>query len=1746
MRVAQRKQRWRELAARSNRAAGRVRQKGMVLLTVLFVLLGLLVLSAPFLSNSRDATRQGALAADRAQAGLTLQGAAQAARARLGQSHPALDATPDSDSYQELLGAAQSFELPGDGTLLWGVQVSDESGRIDLNSASPGVLANVLGWQTRLSEVLPGRADEARVSDAGRLHPEGGVLITGGEWIQYGRIDTQRAGVRLLQLTRGVEATKVGDEWQTYGPLPPRGHAFGTPMIDQRVYAVLDRRILRGLQGQLHRYDVMEELREVPDFAREPMLGIDWMEAVAGHFTTYVDQGTGPRWQRAERLVNEIQAGETIWITPEVGRYYAPGTTIRVQGEGRSELRYVTAVNGGRFAVNRVFENDYFIESATVQALVRRPVNLNTADPKVLQVLFENVALRGNTERVTRQEAVALTAAVLEKRPFAHREGFLRRVLLPAAGLELDPDAGPATESDEEPVPYLSVEDALALYLNGLNANDSSLAFSTMPFAFTSKDVYRMHLNASVQTENGLERAFRRREQVERVVPQRPLLALFHRQEDFEKGLVLDRDAPLWMTGPEATNPFDGGNTPPSRAFVHMGTRQGRVFIPGLTTQTQPTDEELAEDPIQHVYADREENGWAGLWPSREGSTPSRRGRMMHFDFETSDPEGRSLIEQPLIVDPADSRVGWVASSGPGLLPGIAVSFWMRMVEPSLGPVMDLNHGDPRTNRIALRLLGTELELSVLDHYGDHPATVEEEVTKVTVPISQTGPSVAPGTWGHVSLSILGNRPSQIDFQLDGQNLGVTYHGMTRTTAPVSITDSLIPVESTEGFPEYGVARVGSELVEYRVQNANSLVCEFNESGPLAGFGGRLARHRRELSGDPSSPPVGLGSGFVSADHGIGTLVEIYGYSMPIREPIPSGQGQLVGDVGPFRVARVMDVGENVQPDAIIPEGTIGLSLLGLESGNIGPIQLALADHPLGDPDGAEVMKGFHAAGGYALLLQGWGGTQFGTGLVTAAPNGTRIGGVEVIRYSGISGNELIIAQRGAHAELGIQFLDGPRAFIIDFGGISDVDGNELDNQMVRSVFCIPISVPVQNANVFPQSVGGTNTQSGPARFAQITHTTSGELTEWIRYDRVQATHNQLVRIDEPMVNNLSALLGIGRVPQVQNPQPGQSQAVSSAGSGSSSASAPGASPLPEWTPPSAGPLGTQPPSPSSPDGTTPGQTSSGSSSSGQGVSANVWTTVLGQAETPTWALTQSVSDLMRFRGVADTNNQSHPGGTLVVPVFRIDLGYGQLPGAQDAVFLDAGPQGAGGVQTNLVHRAFTAPLEDNFATANHTDVDGVAQAGNPFTGEYPVEEFGTYVGLGAGLATPISPGQGTTQADDLRLLPRMVKFPSGERPTTVDRVVLGRDATASSGTAASGGAVNEIPAVVIDEMVYGTKEQGNGLVNGFQAGANMGSGLILAADLNETETTLGVQSAIATPRGPIGTTLIQALRILDRGMGLARIGDEIVCYTGVDVQTGVITLAAGGRGLLGTTPAPHELGAVLYPMNERIATVLVADLTAEEDLIPVWSTAEFPDEGTLLIGQELVHYTRKAGNSFWMPRASLRPGAQDGGGLALFRGRYGTAASAHAADTPVILFPFRYWDRWEFGADVPELAYLGLRVDQSSAYFEGAAFRMEPPPYQGVRLEALLRADPSLPWDADPFETDGLFLLDQGKPDDTDFWPLEIWSDALEARVYVQYEPGAIDLLTGSAHGWKFSPKLRQYAVSFDAPSETLRSVDR
>jgi hypothetical protein len=179
------------------------------------------------------------------------------------------------------------------------------------------------------------------------------------------------------------------------------------------------------------------------------------------------------------------------------------------------------------------------------------------------------------------------------------------------------------------------------------------------------------------------------------------------------------------------------------------------------------------------------------------------------------------------------------------------------------------------------------------------------------------------------------------------------------------------------------------------------------------------------------------------------------------------------------------------------------------------------------------------------------------------------------------------------------------------------------------------------------------------------------------------------------------------------------------------------------------------------------------------------------------------------------------------------------------------------------------------------------------------------------------------------------------------------------------------------------------------------------------------------------------------------------------------------------------------------------------------------------------------------MPRASAEPGEMDERGPGLFRGRFGTERSSHGAGTPVILFPFRYWDRWVELADAPELNYYELACEQPDAYWKRVFWKTADPGQAGPQLGVLQRTNQETPWDAPPSDTNGLQFLWEGKLDGEGN-PISVQSDRIEWRVFVRYRPGSFDAQQGLAHGWKTTPRLELFGVEYMGPNRTLARVDR
>ncbi|MEM7306031.1 MAG: hypothetical protein AAF682_05140 [Planctomycetota bacterium] len=1706
------------------RAAGR--RDGFAMVVVLLTLMALLVLCTPFLLTVRNADLASSQMADRSSVQLALDSSGRLAGARLGASHPAVDITPYFDSLDELL-VENRFEDPefldanDPSGIMFDLDVHDVSGRIDLNSAPPQLIANLIGGAAVTIGTAAPDGDEIRLTTTRGFLPTGFIWAE-GELVGYASIE----GNALKGLVRslGVELDAEGSP-TACGPRPAAALPGNSVVIDQRAFALALWRTFTS-DGQLRRLDAIEQVRDVVSLVMAEELGDDAMAAIQRSTTVYAGVGGGRAWMHGSRIRNELRGGQDCVLQLDDARWLNEGTTVQITDGQTTELAVVASIRGGIRLMDAV-ANDYAPFSAVVSPLARRPVNINTASAEVLRALLLNLQLRGRQSRITSSEADELVDIIIASRPFASFEDFVRRLILPAAGWEtLPPDApvlpeafkveeGLAGAEAAAMTQIIDEDDARALYKNALNANDGELAFATLPFAFVSTDVHQMELRASVNAPSGIERAHAVREQVELVVPQQDLLYFATRQEDFDRAFRLDREAPGWATGPLATARYDTiyRSSPPTRSRAHLGPRD-----------SMPADDPLT-DANDYIFAsrDEDEDGFAMPWVSRTWEQGRRVGRMLHFDGEQRDLEGRYLPNGTVLRDAADGIVGW--AGGSGLMHPVSFSMWIKPEATEQGALF-LDAGGPYndSDRVSLTIDDGDLVLQVRDAGGDHPATVFEEVGEVRYPLapSDVSPGLPTDTWFHVDVDVRGNRPDQMSLLVDGR-WSVDTPGLTRLTGSIGPDSAVLSVESTEGFGNVGdtcVVRIGNELIEAEITGETSFSAFYQSQGTNAGFGGRLARQTFE--GVDPGVPSGLFNA-VTGSYPDGTPVMHYGYALPLGTNISSGSGSLASNIGGFAVGRV--VGTEEPPEGIVVQLNDGFSFTlgtGLDTQKTATLELAPVDATM---DQNTLMSAFDPSGGYAVLMTVSPSlriTNAGTGTVsepvtTASPPFHRIGGVEVIHYSGWSGSQLFLDGRAEDLNLpnlaeAPEDIAGSGAFVFQWsGGITTGNGLSPNSRLTWQTKIFPISLRVSGASSFDAA-----TVQDP-KVGQITRLgNEAGLTEWFRYDYNDGT--DLIRDDPNALADawfaVQAGVTVDDGDGTAVPPGGGGGSGGVGGPGGGGGGGEGGGPQPPSglmiSPPTA------PPAPEPLDG-------------------SFWHYRIGEEEDADYLVTRAVRSYFQFRGVFGTYPHAHNAGTVVLPTFQtpdngVNLG---LPGRFDPiVMVDADVSDPG--FPGRVHHAH----RPNEYTVYHWQEDpgtelGVTAGAAPSTqAQTAVFSANVHVGLEEAAAVPVAAGtQFETGAPiyDSRLLARITKFPSGERPRGITGVSVG-------GGYQGGGLV---PAATVDEICFGTTDF---VMNEDTWGAQM----VVSGAFGESELTFEVApNTLRLALSDIGFQNGQFLSQMPQDAGLLRIGDEIVCYEGYDAGNGVISIAPGGRGMLGTDPQPHVAGEGVGLLMHLPVSVLAGQVGAQDAQIQLTSTEDFPSTGLVLIDNELIHYTWIDGTALGMPNASAEPGAMDGEGTGLFRGRFGTDANGHAAGTPVVLFPFRYWDRWANGADAPELHYMGLSLSQPNAFWQSVFWDIEEPGVAGPRLGVLQRTRADAPWDGDPDTTRGLDELWDGLVGGQGNG-IGVQSDRVEWRVFVRYEPGSFDPQFGLSHGWKATPRLKYFGAEYLGPGMVLRRVGR
>jgi len=494
--------------------------------------------------------------------------------------------------------------------------------------------------------------------------------------------------------------------------------------------------------------------------------------------------------------------------------------------------------------------------------------------------------------------------------------------------------------------------------------------------------------------------------------------------------------------------------------------------------------------------------------------------------------------------------------------------------------------------------------------------------------------------------------------------------------------------------------------------------------------------------------------------------------------------------------------------------------------------------------------------------------------------------------------------------------------------------------------------------------------------------------------------------------------------------------------------------------------------------------------------------------------ITTEIRNRLDFRAMNGTEELDHAGGEEIRPCFRV---VHPGPGRDDVVTI-LGPGGAP-EQATITHAARVgaiafAALDRNVARVHESMVEPIL--------------------LGA--------GQNQNPWDQIRLmdtrtLSRVLKFPSGELPTSVPET-LGFGASIEGGGAANL-ILDEVEVNRMREVPYLVELDGRTNPIGpnerdvpiFRRDGLVGHG---------TGNASGIQ---------LWPTVEPRFTEFPEDGGIAWAGDELFAYREVDDPgpnaDQPYLLRDCVRGIFGTEPGTLREGERVYLLSFLPVTRLASGASETSFEFAIEDGSDLSPQGVFgLIGEgyeldELIGYTGRTRTLLYMP-ARRRAEDEGGPGEGLFRGRYGTDAFAYSARDLVLEMPFRYWDRAAPESDDPELAYLQLSRSVPGAYFVSIDWD-EHLPRSFVDVELLVRIDERVPWNAVPLgRENGLFRFENPEEVEGEN-AIGMHGDLCEIRVFFEYRPGAFEP-TGRAQAWKDTPWLQSIDVRYLTPQVVAR----
>ncbi|HEX9795159.1 MAG TPA: hypothetical protein VGC54_14340 [Planctomycetota bacterium] len=1635
------------MTARPEPAA--LRTRGSALLTVLLALALLLSLGVPFLLASRLRSEASRETFDRAQMRLAVGSATRFAMHYQAGTHPAEDPTPlwDAPAEWDPASAGRMPQSLGEEWGIgqsWGFEVENAQARVSLATAPPTLVQNLLRpcFTTQEVELADG---EIKVNSTAGF-PETGMLMVRSRremlWAQYTSLDGRMfQGVSYTPVT-GVDPSGAGLE-------------EGFAVVDARVFGMN----LARIQGS--EFQPPEFLFDLFGTDVTGLGVLPAAEQLRLERLCSLESGAygAPDWEPGVWLTQPVDPENPNFASVTDVAAFAPGTIARITPEDAASFDALVLQARGGLTFATPLPLDLEPGATIFRPLRREPVDLNAARPEVVEALVAGLrwvrvpplpqeALVGGSRRsswVSPGKAREFAALVVGARPLKGPDDLWARVLEPMVRTG-----------------KLDHLEALAIHANGIDPNNGYLEQTTLPFGYRSGDRYLQRVNALVRSRIGRTLARGAQRQSVRPAPDGPLLRLWRTQVDFD-------DVSRWGRSAH------GADFLPHNLGAWPGHHDGFSALPLRTGLLPLTGRMIPED--------REEDSAVMPRPAYEGmnfGAGNATGKLQHFEAENS-PLGYDPRERGARVEPVDE---WGLGGGAGFssIEPLYFQGWFETLGGTAdGFLFDLAGPQLDRSRVYAAFEQGKLVVRAFDNAGDDPADPDGLVQAVEVEID---PAEYPmdDRWLHVDTLVRGVSPRGVQVAVDGVPRGKV-RGLTWLTQAVSGfapggADGNLYVESTEGFPARGALIVGGEVMEYSSKTANSFVLD-RDTSPNGWLGGRAAREGRDSL-----------AGSVDSVHPVGSAVEQYGYSAVLASIIPPGGGRITGEVGPWSVATLIGGRDSITYTNPLTgqSRTLGTGI-NCQNGE----DLELAPFVDGDTYYAEA---FQSDGGYALLYQVRVTPPSGQPILP--DDGCRLGGVELIRYSGRQDTKLVGIQRNQVTpgveQWPAEEYDGSGASYVTTWNLT-VNGQSLNNLPQYRVHVIPVSVKGSRVDAVSYLQG----LPGFSEFVQLTNDADAGLTEWVRYDSIVQGH--FVRDDwNALVAAIGAYLGER---DVDNPGgPTNRPAGNEGGEDGGAGQQPGGGYRPCWQDP------------------------------GDDF------TFVRRLGVPT-AVDRDIEiermrEALSHRGVMGTYDHAHTTGERLVPVFRTLRGNSGLLGADPfagyvgrldrvAVFDQLTLAGASAPPRWYTVQWATPPLEESFRRGGMIQAVPV----NPVSYAVTYVAFQEDPGVLLFADPSVYPDLGVPNTD-VRTLPRLLKFPSAERPFAIDLVAVGGDSTGISPVFQ--GHVDEVGVHAPNTIAAPTDALSRGcyqLLQDLDAGET--------AEFFVHPNAFFVDGRRYLTRGP-GQGAGFWLDPLPRS-GLLDLDGERIAYSDLDPGTGRFTIAPQGRGLHGTEPRGHAGGTRVWLADGRPASALASAITPNDNALVLDDTARFGGRGLQLIGQELVHTAFKSpgGDALLMPRRRLALDDTRRYGEGLLRGRFGTVAADHSEGELVYSMPCRWEDRWIPQSDDPAGAWLGLSFDEPDAYWRSLRFEVELPD-ASQRVRATVRSGPAA-WE-DPEGTPGLRVLDTGTGTGGEAIRLDLRADQLDVRFSFDWETGAFDPVGYTATGWTSAPRIRSVLLDYLAGS--------